>query len=84
MATVLIADDNEQILSVLERYALNEGYKVILAKDGEQAIDLYEKNQVSLVLLDVMMPKVDGFELLPEARILSVSWVSTLERMIIL
>lgn len=56
MATVLIADDNEQILSVLERYALNEGYKVILAKDGEQAIDLYEKNQVSLVLLDVMMP----------------------------
>lgn len=62
MATVLIADDNEQILSVLERYALNEGYKVILAKDGEQAIDLYEKNQVSIVLLDVMMPKVDGFE----------------------
>ena len=68
MATVLIADDNEQILSVLERYALNEGYKVILAKDGEQAIDLYEKNQVSLVLLDVMMPKVDGFEVCRHIR----------------
>ena len=68
MATVLIADDNEQILSVLERYALNEGYKVILAQDGEQAIEMYEKNQVSLVLLDVMMPKVDGFEVCRHIR----------------
>lgn len=51
MATVLIADDNEQILSVLERYALNEGYKVILAKDGEQAIDLYEKIRSALCCL---------------------------------
>lgn len=62
MATLLIADDNKQILSVLERYALNAGYDVILAEDGRQALDLFEKNHVSLVLLDVMMPQVDGFE----------------------
>lgn len=62
MATLLIADDNKQILSVLERYALNAGYEVILAENGQQALDLFEKNHVSLVLLDVMMPQVDGFE----------------------
>lgn len=62
MATLLIADDNKEILSVLERYALNAGYQVILAQDGQQALDLFEKHHVSLVLLDVMMPKVDGFE----------------------
>lgn len=68
MATLLIADDNKQILSVLERYALNAGYQVILAEDGQQALDLYEKNHVSLVLLDVMMPKVDGFEVCRRIR----------------
>lgn len=68
MATLLIADDNKQILSVLERYAQNSGYDVILAEDGEQALELYEKNTVSLVLLDVMMPKVDGFEVCRRIR----------------
>lgn len=68
MATLLIADDNKQILSVLERYAKNSGYDVILAEDGEQALELYEKNTVSLVLLDVMMPKVDGFEVCRRIR----------------
>ena len=71
MATLLIADDNKQILSVLERYAQNSGYDVILAEDGEQALELYEANSVSLVLLDVMMPKVDGFEVCRRIRKIS-------------
>ncbi|MCD8083710.1 MAG: response regulator transcription factor [Clostridiales bacterium] len=68
MATLLIADDNKQILSVLERYAVKSGYQVLLAEDGQQALDLYEKNHVSLVLLDVMMPYVDGFEVCRRIR----------------
>lgn len=68
MATLLIADDNKQILSVLECYALNAGYDVILAEDGQQALELYEKNHISLVLLDVMMPLVDGFEVCRRIR----------------
>lgn len=68
MPTILIADDNKQILSVLERYARNEGYEVILAEDGRQALELYAKNPVNLVLLDVMMPNVDGFEVCRRIR----------------
>ena len=68
MPTILIADDNKQILSVLERYARNEGYDVILAEDGKQALELYEQNSVNLVLLDVMMPNIDGFEVCRRIR----------------
>lgn len=68
MPTILIADDNKQILSVLERYARNEGYDVILAEDGKQALELYEQNPVNLVLLDVMMPNIDGFEVCRRIR----------------
>lgn len=68
MATILIADDNQQILSVLERYAVESGYQVILARDGQQTLEMYEQNHVSLILLDVMMPKVDGFEVCRRIR----------------
>ena len=68
MATILIADDNQQILTVLERYAVEEGYQVILAKDGQEVLELFEQNPVSLILLDVMMPKVDGFEVCRRIR----------------
>lgn len=53
---------------MLECYALNAGYDVILAEDGQRALELYEKNHVSLVLLDVMMPLVDGFEVCRRIR----------------
>lgn len=68
MATVLIADDNEQIAGVLKKYLTSGGYDVICAADGEEALTLFAKNNVDVVLLDVMMPKVDGFEVCRQIR----------------
>jgi CheY-like chemotaxis protein len=62
MATVLIADDNKQIVSVLTEYAKKEGHATHAAFDGQQALELFDKMKPDVVLLDVMMPKVDGFE----------------------
>ncbi len=62
MTTILIADDQPDITRILSDYAKNEGYRVLVAHDGEEALRLFEENQVDQVLLDVMMPKKDGFE----------------------
>ena len=68
MTRILIADDHPQIVSVLEAYAKKEGYDVLIAKDGAQALQLFEKEKVDLILLDIMMPKVDGYEVCREIR----------------
>ncbi len=68
MATILIVDDNQQITSVLAAYAKKEGMKPVVALDGEKALDLFFSVHPDIVLLDVMMPKVDGFEVCREIR----------------
>lgn len=62
MPLMLIADDHKQITSVLEQYAVKEGYEVVIAGDGRTALDFFETRHPDVVLLDVMMPLVDGFE----------------------
>ncbi|MFA7672544.1 MAG: response regulator, partial [Clostridia bacterium] len=68
MTTILIADDNRQITSILEEYAKKEGFIPSVASDGLEAINLFKKLQPDIVLLDVMMPKMDGFEVVREIR----------------
>lgn len=68
MPTVLIADDNRQITSILEEYAKKEGHTPYTAFDGQEALDLFYKIHPDVVLLDVMMPKIDGFEVCREIR----------------
>lgn len=68
MPTILIADDNQQITSILEEYAKKEGYTPEVALDGHEAMDLFERLHPDIVLLDVMMPKMDGFEVCREIR----------------
>lgn len=68
MTTILIADDNKQITSILEEYAKKEGYLVKTALDGHEAIQLFQTMQPDIVLLDVMMPGLDGFEVCREIR----------------
>lgn len=61
MKTLLIADDNEQILDVLKQYAYKEGYHVYTAKTGTQALEQFARREYHAVLLDVIMPEMDGF-----------------------
>lgn len=68
MPTVLIADDNRQITSILEEYAKKEGHTPYAAFDGQEALELFDRIHPDVVLLDVMMPKMDGFEVCREIR----------------
>ena len=71
MSKLLIADDNKQITSILSEYAKNEGYEVDVTYDGSSALENFKKNKYDAILLDVMMPMMDGFEVCREIRITS-------------
>jgi DNA-binding response OmpR family regulator len=62
MNKILIVDDEPNILLSLEFLFKKEGYKVFIARDGEEAMDIIEESDPELVILDIMMPKVDGYE----------------------
>jgi len=60
MYTILICDDDRDIVSALDIYLTSEGYRTIPAYDGEQALKAVEENEIHLILMDVMMPNLDG------------------------
>ena len=60
MANILICDDDIDIVSALKIYLSNEDYKIYTAFTGKQALDCVKKNDIDLVLMDVMMPEMDG------------------------
>lgn len=68
MQYILIADDNPDITDVLSEYARKENYEPVTAADGEEALQLFEKYAPAVVLLDVMMPKMDGYAVCREIR----------------
>jgi DNA-binding response OmpR family regulator len=59
---VLIVDDEPSILMSLEFLMKKEGYQVFIARDGSEALDIIEKEVPAIILLDIMMPRVDGYE----------------------
>ncbi|REE88917.1 DNA-binding response OmpR family regulator [Paenibacillus taihuensis] len=60
--TILIVDDEKEILKLMEIYLKNEGYELLKASDGLEALELLGNNEVDLIILDVMMPRLDGIE----------------------
>ena len=60
MPTILVCDDDKQIVEAINIYLTGEGFNVIKAYDGYEALDLLEKNEVNLMIVDVMMPGLDG------------------------
>ena len=68
MQYILIADDNRDITDILSTYAEKEGFQPVVATDGEEALDFFETYQPAVVLLDVMMPKIDGYEVCRKIR----------------
>ena len=68
MEKILIADDNLQITKVLSEFVKKEGYEPVIAEDGEAALALFRADHYAVLLLDVMMPRMDGFSLCREIR----------------
>jgi two-component system response regulator ResD len=66
--TVLVADDEDHIRELVKLYLMNEGFRVILAKTGTEALKAWREQAPSLVILDIMMPEMDGREVLKLIR----------------
>lgn len=60
--TILVVDDEKEIRNLIEVYLKNEGYKVLKASNGVEALEIMQSNRVHLIILDIMMPKMDGLE----------------------
>lgn len=65
---ILVVDDEPRYLRLLEANLRTEGYEVISAQDGLQAVEMFSANPTDLILLDVMMPKLDGFAVCQRVR----------------
>lgn len=66
--TILVADDEKEIRELLRLYLENEKYQVVEAEDGQQALDILCRQHIDLCILDIMMPKMDGYHVLKELR----------------
>lgn len=66
--TILVVDDEKPIADILQFNLIKEGYKVICAYDGDEALEKVEEEQPDLMLLDIMLPKRDGMEVCREIR----------------
>ena len=62
MSKILIVDDEEKIREMILKYALHEGYEAMTAKDGLEAIELCRRNDFDVIIMDIMMPGIDGYK----------------------
>ena len=65
---VLIADDIQQNRELLEAYLADEGYEILMASDGQQTMQLVDRHQPDLILLDIMMPRMSGYEVCSQIK----------------
>lgn len=68
MGNILIAEDNKELSKVLVLYLNSEGYNVFVAEDGLKALEIFKENDIDLCILDIMMPKIDGYEVITSIR----------------
>ena len=68
MGKVLVADDDKNICELLRLYLVKEGFQVVLAGDGEEALARFSAENPDIILLDVMMPRLDGWQVCREVR----------------
>lgn len=68
MYNILVCDDEKDIVSALRIYLMSEGYTVYEAYNGKEALDVLNENQIHLVLMDIMMPVLDGISAMVEIR----------------
>jgi CheY-like chemotaxis protein len=65
---ILIADDNEQNRELLEAYLSDEGHEILMAADGQQTLEVARKQLPDLILLDIMMPRLSGYEVCQQLK----------------
>lgn len=68
MPKILIADDEKEIIKLLKIYLETDGVTVYEANDGAQALNILENNDIDLALVDIMMPKIDGYQVIKKIR----------------
>ena len=68
MYNILVCDDDREIVDAIEIYLAQEGFRVLKAYDGEQALEMMQKEEVHLLILDLMMPKMDGIHAIMKIR----------------
>ena len=66
--TILVVDDEARMRKLIKDFLEKKKYKIIEAENGEKAIEIFEKENISMILLDVMMPKLDGWSVLRQIR----------------
>ncbi|CMW37231.1 TPA: response regulator transcription factor [Streptococcus pneumoniae] len=69
--TILLVDDEVEITDIHQRYLIQAGYQVLVAHDGLEALELFKKKPIDLIITDVMMPRMDGYDLISEVQYLS-------------
>jgi DNA-binding response OmpR family regulator len=65
---LLVVDDDREIVGTLQKRLLQEGYEVVVAFDGEEALVKVKEDNPDVILLDLMLPKLNGFQVLKEVR----------------
>lgn len=68
MINILIVEDDKNLRRLMEVFLKENGFEIFLAEDGEKAIEIFYKSHIDLVLCDIMMPKVNGYDLVKELR----------------
>lgn len=68
MKNILVCDDDKEIVEAIEIYLSKEGYKILKAYNGEEALKIVKNNEIHLMILDVMMPKLNGIKVAQEIR----------------
>ena len=63
MKNILVCDDDKEIVDAIEIYLQQEGYHILKAYDGEQALEVLGNQEIHLLIIDVMMPKLDGIQI---------------------
>lgn len=69
--TILLVDDEVEITDIHQRYLIQAGYQVLVVHDGLEALELFKKKPIDLIITDVMMPRMDGYDLISEVQYLS-------------
>src|SRR5690348_11494454 len=66
--TILIVEDEDILREIIKDYLLNEGFQVLEAADGKQALTLFQDHNVDLIILDIMLPELDGWSVCRRIR----------------